>query len=223
VLAATETVLRHHFDNLEQQREAGTLGMWIFLMTEVMFFGGLFTAYVIYRSRHAEGFASASAQLDVTLGAINTAVLIGSSLTMALAVHAAQTGKRPAQVRFLLLTIALGLTFLVIKFFEYKAKFDHGLVPGLPFEDAGPQTYEWQMFFSIYFGMTGMHALHMIIGIGILAVLVRQAWRGRFSPEYYTPVELTGLYWHFVDIVWIFLFPLLYLIGAHVGKGGVHG
>jgi cytochrome c oxidase subunit 3 len=219
---ATETVLAHHFDNLEQQREAGTLGMWIFLMTEVMFFGGLFTAYVIYRTRHGGGFAAASSQLDVTLGAINTAVLIGSSLTMALAVHAAQTGKRKAQVGFLLLTIALGLTFLVIKFFEYKAKFDHHLVPGLPFEDAGPQTYEWQMFFSIYFGMTGMHALHMVIGIAILGVLVRQAWRGRFSPEYYTPVELTGLYWHFVDIVWIFLFPLLYLIGAHMGGGG-HG
>ena len=221
-MAATETVLQHHFDNLEQQRDAGTLGMWIFLMTEVMFFGGLFTAYLIYRTRHAEGFASASAELDVTLGAINTAVLIGSSLTMALAVHAAQTGKRSAQVLFLLLTITLGLTFLIIKFFEYKAKFDHELVPGLPFKDAGPQTYEWQMFFSIYFGMTGMHALHMIIGIVILGVLVRQAWKGRFSPEYYTPVELTGLYWHFVDIVWIFLFPLLYLIGAHVGGGG-HG
>ena len=221
-MAATETVLAHHFDNLEQQREAGTLGMWIFLMTEVMFFGGLFTAYVIYRTRHAEGFASASAELDVTLGAINTAVLIGSSLTMALAVHAAQTGKRLSQAAFLLLTIALGLTFLLIKFFECKAKFDHELVPGLPFKDAGPQTYEWQTFFSIYFAMTGMHALHMIIGIGILAVLVRHAWRGRFSPEYYTPVELTGLYWHFVDIVWIFLFPLLYLIGAHVGGGG-HG
>ena len=221
-MAATETVLAHHFDNLEQQREAGTLGMWIFLMTEVMFFGGLFTAYVIYRSLHSEGFAAASAQLDVTLGAINTAVLIASSLTMALAVHAAQTGKRSGQVGFLLLTIVLGLTFLVIKFFEYKAKFDHSLVPGLPFEDAGPRTYEWQMFFSIYFGMTGMHALHMIIGIVILGVLVRQAWRDRFSPNYYTPVELTGLYWHFVDIVWIFLFPLLYLIGAHVGGGG-HG
>ena len=222
MLAATETVLKHHFDNLEQQREAGTLGMWIFLMTEVMFFGGLFTAYVIYRHLFADAFAAASHELDVNLGAINTVVLIGSSLTMALAVYSAQTGKRSAQVGFLLLTIALGLTFLVIKFFEYKAKFDHHLVPGLPFHDAGPQTHEWQVFFSIYFGMTGMHALHMIIGIGILGVLARQAWRGRFSPEYYTPVELTGLYWHFVDIVWIFLFPLLYLIGAHLGGGG-HG
>ena len=221
-MAATETVLQHHFDNLEQQRDAGTLGMWVFLMTEVMFFGGLFTAYLIYRHNYGDAFAAASHQLDVNLGAINTVVLIGSSLTMALAVHAAQTGKRRAQVSFLLLTIALGVTFLVVKAFEYKAKFDHGLVPGLPFEDQGAETYQWQMFFSIYFGMTGMHALHMVIGIVILGVLVRQAWRGRFSPEYYTPVELTGLYWHFVDIVWIFLFPLLYLIGAHVGGGG-HG
>ena len=221
-MAATETVLQHHFDNLEQQRDAGTLGMWVFLMTEVMFFGGLFTAYLIYRHLYPDAFAAASHQLNVNLGAINTVVLIGSSLTMALAVHAAQTGKHRAQVSFLLLTIALGVTFLVIKAFEYKAKFDHGLVPGLPFEDQGSETYKWQMFFSIYFGMTGMHALHMVIGIVILVVLVRQAWRGRFSPEYYTPVELTGLYWHFVDIVWIFLFPLLYLIGAHVGGGG-HG
>ena len=222
-MAEAQTVLQHHFDNLEQQREAGTLGMWVFLMTEVMFFGGIFTAYVVYRTLHAAGFAAASHELDVTLGAINTAVLICSSLTMALAVYAAQTGKRSGQIGFLLLTISLGLVFLVIKFFEYKAKFDHGLVPGLPFHHVGADASDWKMFFSIYFGMTGMHALHMIVGIGVLAVLVKQAWRGRFSPEYYTPVELTGLYWHFVDIVWIFLFPLLYLIGAHIGKGGGHG
>ena len=219
--AATETVLAHHFDTLEQQREAGTLGMWVFLMTEVMFFGGIFTAYVVYRTYHAAGFAAASHELDVTLGGINTVVLICSSLTMALAVYAAQTGKRTGQVGFLLLTIALGLVFLVIKFFEYKAKFDHHLVPGASFGYHGPDADKWQMFFSIYFGMTGMHALHMVVGIGVLAVLVKQAWRGRFSPEYYTPVELTGLYWHFVDIVWIFLFPLLYLIGAHAGGGHV--
>ena len=214
--------LAHHFDNLEQQREAGTLGMWVFLMTEVMFFGGIFTAYVVYRTFHAQGFAAASSQLDVNLGAINTAVLICSSLTMALAVYAAQTGKRRGQIVFLLLTIALGLAFLVIKFFEYKSKFDHHLVPGYSFIHDGPDGPEWQMFFSIYFALTGMHALHMVIGIGVLAVLSWQAWKARFSPEYYTPVELTGLYWHFVDIVWIFLFPLLYLIGAHTGGGG-HG
>jgi cytochrome c oxidase subunit 3 len=221
-LAEAQTALAHHFDNLEQQREAGTLGMWVFLMTEVMFFGGIFTAYVVYRSFHASGFAAASHELDLMLGGINTVVLICSSLTMALAVYAAQTGKRRSQIWFLLLTIALGLAFLVIKFFEYKAKFDHHLVPGRSFGYHGPDAYEWQMFFSIYFGMTGMHALHMVIGIGVLAVLTRQAYKGRFSPEYYAPVELTGLYWHFVDIVWIFLFPLLYLIGAHAGGGG-HG
>ena len=204
--------VHHQFEDIEQQNESYLVGMWAFMVTEVMFFGGLFTAYVIYRTRHGGGFAAASSQLDVTLGAINTAVLIGSSLTMALAVHAAQTGKRKSQVGFLLLTIALGLTFLVIKFFEYKAKFDHHLVPGLPFEDAGPKTYEWQMFFSIYFGMTGMHALHMVIGAGLLLWFIRRTWRGDFGPEYYGPVEIMGLYWHFVDIVWIFLFPLLYLV-----------
>jgi cytochrome c oxidase subunit 3 len=217
-LAATESALAHHFDNLEQQREAGTLGMWVFLMTEVMFFGGIFTAYVVYRAFRAPAFAAASANLDITLGGINTVVLICSSLSMALAVYAAQTGKRTGQIWFLLLTLALGFAFLVIKFFEYKSKFDHHLVPGPSF--AHPE--DWQMFFSIYFALTGLHAVHMIVGMGVLAVLVWQAWKGRFSPEYYTPVELTGLYWHFVDIVWIFLFPLLYLIGAHNGGGG-HG
>jgi cytochrome c oxidase subunit 3 len=216
-----QAVLQHHFDNLEQQREAGTLGMWVFLITEVMFFGGLFTAYTLYRTFHAGAFAAASHELDITLGAVNTAVLIASSFTMALAVYGAQVGKRSQQILFLSLTIALGVTFLVIKFFEYKAKFDHHLVPGASFGYKGPDAGEWQMFFSIYFAMTGMHALHMVIGVGVLLVLFVMAWRGRFSPEYHAPVELTGLYWHFVDIIWIFLFPLLYLIGAHF-EGGSH-
>ena len=220
-MAEADVALAHHFDNLEQQHEAGTLGMWVFLITEIMFFGGLFTAYILYRTYHAAAFAAASAELDVTLGAINTVVLICSSLTMALAVYSAQTGSRSGQVGFLLTTIALGLAFLVIKFFEYKEKFDHHLVPGPSFGYAGPDASERQMFFSIYFGMTGMHALHMIIGIGVLAVLTWRARLGRFTPEHHAPVELTGLYWHFVDIVWIFLFPLLYLIGAHL-HGGNH-
>lgn len=189
--------------------------MWVFLVTEIMFFGGMFTAYVAYRSAYPEAFGHASNHLDLTLGAINTAVLIGSSLTMALAVHAAQVGKRGALVLFLLFTMLLGSVFLGIKAVEYADKFHHGLVPGPAFTYAGPDARQAQLFFSLYFAMTGLHALHMVIGLGILGVLVVQARQGRFGPEYHTPVENSGLYWHFVDIVWIFLFPLLYLIARH--------
>lgn len=187
--------------------------MWIFLITEIMFFGGLFAGYVVYRNAYPEAFAEASRHLGVVLGAVNTAVLICSSLTMALAVDAAQTGKRKALVGFLLLTILLGSVFLGIKVMEYSHKFHEHLVPGSAFVFEGPHAAQAQIFFSFYFAMTGMHALHMIIGIIILAVLVYLSWHGRFSPIYYAPVDLTGLYWHFVDIVWIYLFPLLYLIG----------
>jgi cytochrome c oxidase subunit 3 len=214
---------------MEQQREAGTLGMWIFLITEIMFFGALFFAYALYRTSFPEAFATASNHLDLNMGAINTVVLICSSLTMALAVYSAQVGSKPrTQVFWLLLTMALGATFLVIKGFEYAEKYrDHlipgTLIPGNPFhwEGAGdPGRIE--MFFYIYFAMTGLHALHMIIGLGIMTFLVITAWRGRYTPEYHAPVEISGLYWHFVDIVWIFLFPLLYLLGRHLEHGGGH-
>jgi cytochrome c oxidase subunit 3 len=205
----------HQFDDAEQQRDASTLGMWVFLVTEIMFFAGMFTAYVIYRALYPEAFAHASHHLDVALGTINTAVLITSSLTMALAVHAAQVGRRSLLLAFLFLTMALGATFLVIKGVEYAHKFHEGLVPGPGFRYAGPDAPQQQLFFSIYFGLTGLHAAHMVIGLGLLTVLVLQARRGRFGPAYHTPVEITGLYWHFVDIVWIFLFPLLYLFGLH--------
>jgi cytochrome c oxidase subunit 3 len=212
--------LAHHFDNLEQQREAGNIGMWVFLVQEIMFFGGLFMAYSIYRAKFPEAFAAASNHLDITLGATNTVVLIVSSLTMALAVYSAQTGKRRAQIGFLFVTMLLGLTFLVIKGFEYAEKFRDHLFPGASFnwEGAGDPN-QVQMFYWIYFAMTGLHALHMIIGLGILAYLIFFAWKGRYTPEYHSPVEISGLYWHFVDIVWIFLFPLLYLLGRHVGGG----
>ena len=220
--AHASTALQHHFDNMEQQREAGTLGMWVFLITEIMFFGGLFTGYVIYRILNAESFAAASNHLDVKLGALNTIVLIVSSLTMALAVYYSQTGHRRNQILFLLLTMALGATFLVVKGFEYADKFKHNLFPGLNFQwtghlPAGATVHGVQMFYWIYFAMTALHALHMIIGLGILAFLVYFAWRGRYTPEYHAPMEISGLYWHFVDIVWIFLFPLLYLLGANMG------
>jgi cytochrome c oxidase subunit 3 len=205
--------LQHHFDTLEQQHEASTLGMWLFLVTEVMFFGGLFLAYLIYRVWYPEAWAEGSLDLDIVLGGINTVVLILSSLTMALAVRAAQTGAAPrTTVTWLLLTMALGMTFLVIKFFEYEHKWELSHVPGLKFDYEGPHARQVEIFFSLYFTMTGLHALHMIIGFGILSVITWMAYKRRFSPAWYTPVEMSGLYWHFVDIVWIFLFPLLYLV-----------
>jgi cytochrome c oxidase subunit 3 len=207
--------LKHHFDDPVQQNEAATLGMWAFLATEVLFFGGLFTAYAVYRSSYPAAFHEASRHLDVTLGTVNTAVLIGSSLTMALAVWAAQVGKRGGQVLFLLLTILLGSVFLGIKFLEYSHKFHEHLVPGPHFAFHGHDPVHAQIFFSLYFIMTGMHALHMVIGIVLLAILTVRARLGRFGPAYHSPVEIHGLYWHFVDIVWIFLFPMLYLIGLH--------
>ncbi len=209
----------HHFVDADQQREAGTLGMWVFLVTEIMFFGGIFTGYAIYRGLYLPAFEFGSRLLDIKLGTTNTAVLIASSLTMALAVHSAQTGKRKALIAFLLLTMLFGATFLGIKTFEYVHKWEHFLVPGLRFAPtealpAGVTLPNLQLFFCFYFFMTALHALHMIIGMGIMTVLVIMAWRGRFSADYYAPIEISGLYWHFVDIVWIFLFPLLYLIGG---------
>ena len=212
--------LLHHFDSVEQQKEASSLGMWLFLVTEIMFFGGMFTAYIVYRSLYPNAFVAASHTLDITMGAINTAVLICSSLSMALAVNAAQLGRRKSLVWFLILTILLGSVFLGIKAVEYHDKFVHHHVPGASFHFEGPEPQNAQLFFSIYFGATGLHALHMIIGIVLLAILAIRAQRGRFSSEYYTPIDMTGLYWHFVDIVWIFLFPLLYLLGGHLQGGG---
>ncbi len=189
--------------------------MWIFLATEIMFFGGLFTGYTVYRNLYTSGFETASHLLNAKLGAFNTAVLICSSLTMALAVHAAQTGKRKRLIAYLLSTMSLGLVFIYIKFIlEWHHDYLAGLAPGLHFTYAGPQAPHVELFFCFYFVMTGVHALHMIVGEGIMAVLLVMAWRGRFSAEKYNPIEMMGLYWHFVDIVWIFLFPLLYLLGA---------
>lgn len=214
-MAETHSVLAEQFDDLEQQREASSLGMWVFLITEIMFFGGMFAAYVVYRTFHPGLFAEGSHHLDVTLGGINTAVLISSSLTMALAVYASQVGDRKMLVGFLVVTALLGLVFLGIKSVEYYHKYEDHLIPGRYFVYSGPHAREVELFLFIYFAMTGLHALHMIIGVGILTVLIVLAWRDKFSPEYHTPVEVSGLYWHFVDIVWIFLFPLLYLIGRH--------
>jgi cytochrome c oxidase subunit 3 len=207
----------HHFRDLLQQKEAATLGMWAFIAQEIMFFGGLFLVYTIYRAQYPEAFAASSAHLSLGLGLFNTVVLICSSLTMAMAVHAAAVGDNRRAVTFLLLTVLLGAVFLGVKVVEYKEKFDHHLVPGPRFSAAelhldGARARQAQIYYSLYFGMTGLHALHMIIGIPILLWIARRAWLHEFSPDYFSPVELSGLYWHFVDIIWIFLFPLLYLI-----------
>jgi cytochrome c oxidase subunit 3 len=213
---AHHPMLQHHFDDMEQQAEASTLGMWVFLVTEIMFFGGLFMAYLVYRAAQPMAFQEASAHLSIGWGAFNTAVLIFSSLTMALAVRAAQTSAPPkTQVMWLGATMFLGLVFLGVKVIEYTEKFTHHTVPGPNFVWDGKYPAGAEMFYSLYFVMTGLHAVHMIIGIGIMLVIAWMAWRRTFSAEYYTPVEVSGLYWHFVDIVWIFLFPLLYLIGRH--------
>ncbi|MDQ3633430.1 MAG: cytochrome c oxidase subunit 3 [Acidobacteriota bacterium] len=300
--------LQHQFDDMKQQMDSVTIGMWAFLAQEIMFFGGMFTVYLVFRSKFPMAFAAGSNHLDPFMGGLNTLVLIVSSLTMALTVYYAQKGKRQMQVILIILTMIFGVTFLVVKYFEYKQKYDHGLVPvtgwnkvikegehkekaflRLPFEvkasaaesEAGggeelhPNPHgdfhipdsdvalanlakeegfltesekvgyfkdvrfasdgtvasvgevdkerfqgKVRIFFWIYFVMTGLHALHMIIGLGIMLWLLYKAWRSTFSAEYYSPVEIAGLYWHFVDIVWIFLFPLLYLLGRHFLAGG---
>src|SRR5664280_2081552 len=215
-----ETVaLQEQFDTEAQQKDASTLGMWVFLITEVMFFGGLFLAYTVYRRAYSDAFAVASSSLNVTIGAINTAVLLVSSFTMVLAVRAAQLGQRRMIVLFLVLTLIFGGVFLGVKAYEWNEKFEQHHVPGPSFHlDGVPQQGHAQLFFSLYFAMTGLHALHMVIGVGIISWLIWAARQGTFTAEYNTPVDIAGLYWHFVDIIWIFLFPLLYLIDRHLPK-----
>lgn len=291
--------LQHQFEDMKQQEESVSIGMWMFLVQEIMFFGGLFTAYLVFRSRYPMAFAAGSNHLDAFWGGLNTLVLIVSSLTMALTVYFAQKGNRTWQIIMILLTMAFGTTFLGVKVIEYTDKYNHGLIPvtgwnkkikpgehnekaslSLPFEtrvsaESAPGAAEVvhsnprgefmiekkdlelpklaekedflteaekigyynpstgqidpdkfrdkvRIFFYIYFVMTGLHALHMIVGLGIMTWLLWAAWRNTFSADYFAPVEMSGLYWHFVDIVWIFLFPLLYLLGRHFMHGGGH-
>ena len=207
------------YKTLEQQRETASFGMWIFLSTEVLFFGGMFMTYTLNRSTYPDVFSEASKTIRLSLGAINTVVLIASSLTMALSVWASQAGKKKLLPVFLIATLILGCVFLGIKGVEYHEKYVEHHIPGWNFSfepgsDVATNAHT-QLFFSLYFGMTGLHALHMIVGAGLLIWLIKESLRGRFTPEYNTPVENIGLYWHFVDIVWIFLFPLLYLIDRH--------
>ena len=227
--------LRHHFETEEQQREAGTFGMWLFLLTEIMFFGGLFTAYLIYRNWYYPAFVSASHQLSIPLGGVNTLLLICSSFTMAMGVWSAEMKKKGALVLCLILTFILGTGFLGIKTVEYGEKIEKHHVPGIhyslnsflyPDSDEAARVAKdhalpldmarhTEIYFFLYFAMTGMHALHMIIGVAILAFMIARAQAGAYTTGHVTFVENFGLYWHFVDIVWIFLFPLLYLISRH--------
>jgi cytochrome c oxidase subunit III len=239
--------LRHHFADEEQQRNAASLGMWWFLGTEIMFFGGMFCGYLVYRRIYYSEFAAASRSIALSWGTINTAVLICSSLTVAQSVRAAQLGKRKLQVQLLLATLFFGIVFLAIKGKEWYDKYEEHHIPtfdynavsgrgditkgqekllGLDKLQNDPVKYQQRraeietrtkIFFSLYFALTGMHALHMIVGVGIFTVITIMAHRGKFTPEYHTPLEIAGLYWHFVDIVWIYLFPLLYLIDRRPG------
>lgn len=206
--------LGHHWETMEQQHEGNILGMWLFLITEVMLFGGLFASYVIFRVLYPDVYEASSLFQNVTIGTINTAILIASSLTMALAVRSAQLANRRSLIIFLVLTAILGLVFVGFKGYEYYEHWHEGLVPGLYWDDhhhhLDPRA---QLYFFLYFTMTGLHAVHMIIGIGIVVTLAAYAARGRFLGPFFAPVELMGLYWHFVDVVWVFLFPLLYLLG----------
>jgi cytochrome c oxidase subunit 3 len=210
-MAKGDGALAHHFETIGQQREANTLGMWLFLATEVLFFGALFALYLVYRSGYPDTFREASSHLDDVRGTINTVILLTSSLTMALAVHASEIRNRRRMVMMMGATALLGLVFLGIKATEYYTEFEEQLFPGLVFVWEGADAPHAQLFFTLYFVMTGFHALHMIIGMAVLVVMMWWGWRGGYEVDS-MPVERFGLYWHFVDIVWIFLFPLLYLI-----------
>lgn len=213
--SSASVILREQFETPEQQRDVSTLGMWVFLVTEIMFFGGAFTAYTVYRSFYPAAFGEGSNHLDVMLGAVSTAVLIGSSFFMAMAVHSGAVGNRKLLVIFLLLTVLLAGAFLFIEMSEWHELYKEHLMPGSSFHFEGPNPRQVQLFFSMYFATTGLHAMHVSIGIVLLLVMAFRAYADKFSPAYYTPIEMAGLYWHFVDLVWIFLFPLYYLIARH--------
>lgn len=206
------THVQHHFVDSDQQFDSAKMGMWVFLVNEILFFGGLFCAYIIYRAWYPELFTEAALELNTFWGAVNTVVLIGSSLTVAMGIRSVQENQIKGLKINLLITIALAIVFMVIKGFEYSHKFHLGIFPGEYYTFEGLEHPQAAIFFSIYYMLTGVHALHVIIGIGLMWWIYVRAKRGEFSSEYYTPVEITGLYWHLVDLIWIFLFPLLYLI-----------
>ena len=210
---AAASIVAEQFDDIEQQHEAAKLGMWIFLATEVLFFGGLFLSYTVNRYLNPETFAAASRHTEIVLGGINTAILLFSSTLMALAVRASQLGQRRVLVWLLLATAFLGILFMGVKGFEYYKDYTAHVVPGINFQWHQPNRGAAELFFWLYYAMTGLHAIHVTVGICVMLVLAVLARRGRFANGNFMAVEVAGLYWHFVDIVWVFLFPLLYLAG----------
>lgn len=228
-----DTVLKHHFDNLEQQHSAEKLGMWFFLVTEVLFFSGMFVAYTVYRHWYPAEFALASSHLILWVAGVNTVLLITSSLTITLGIRAAQLGDRAALIRWLLLTFALGAGFMGFKAYEYATDYHEKLVPGELFAQShvyeeiaknnvgktpGGEGYisqeRVQLYLVFYYVMTGIHGVHIVVGLGCILWLVQQAYTGKIPREAYSKVEVVSLYWHLVDMIWLFLMPLLYLTGA---------
>ena len=207
------SAVAEQFDDMQQQQEASTIGMWTFLATEILFFGGMFMSYITYRYAYPQAFAQASQHTIVLYGTVNTAILLTSSLTMALAVHAAQQGHNKALLGYLLFTIFFACCFLAVKGLEYHEDLNEHLWPGRHFRPDLPA--QAQIFWFLYWAMTGLHALHVTIGVGLLSVIAWMTSRNKFSAHYYNPVDISALYWHFVDIIWIWLYPLLYLINRH--------
>lgn len=205
--------LAHHFKSLGQQFDAAKLGTWLFLCTEILMFGGLFVGYIIFHNIYPEMFAEGAKHLDWRLGAFNTVVLLISSYTMAMGIHYAQTNQRSKSLMNLWITVVCGLIFMVVKYFEYSHKFHLGLEPGKFFEFKDAAHANLAMYFSFYFLMTGLHGSHVLVGIGLIIWVILRTRKGEFSSEFYTPVECVGLFWHLVDLIWIYLFPLLYLVG----------
>lgn len=212
-IAGSTHVIPHHFESAEQAFESSKLGTWLFLVTEVLLFGGLFVAYIIFRSLYPETFHECSHHLNKIYGGINTIVLICSSLTMALAVDRTRQNDSAKANQYLLMTLFCACTFMVIKYIEYTHKFHEGLLPGASFTNEVIKAPKADLFFSLYFMMTGLHGIHVLVGMGLISWILVRSNRGHFNSAYYTPVEMVGIYWHLVDLVWIYLFPLLYLIG----------
>jgi len=212
----SQLALRFQFEDESQQRSVASVGFWIFLSTEILMFGALFTTYAVYRMWYPHGFAAGSNFCNLPAGAINTLILLTSSFTMAMAVYSSESGKSGRVMAFIALTMLLGAAFLGLKLFEYYQHWEDVKVPGFHFRFDGPEANHVEMFFMFYFIMTGLHAIHMIVGLGVLSVMWFRTMLGFITAEYHTPIEISGLYWHFVDVVWVFLFPLFYLVGRHL-------
>jgi cytochrome c oxidase subunit 3 len=210
--AEHDSRLQHHFATFEQQFDAAKIGMWLFLGTEILMFGGLFVGFALQQAAHPQAFFEAHHHLDKRLGALNTIVLLFSSFTMVMAVHSASTNKQKQTIRYLLVTLICAAMFLVVKFFEYEHKFHEGLLPGAFYSHRGDTVPNQFIFYSFYFMMTGLHGIHVLVGMGVIGWLIMKARQGVFDSTYYSPLDLGGLYWHLVDMIWIYLFPLLYLI-----------